>query len=197
MIATRDVSADKLCERREHAERDDVEQRRHADVDPGAPARDRRACGPESGAKLVSTSAPSESVATRMLNGGICSSAIRMVTQVVPQPMQSTTRSSRALALPKDCDGNVETSGPRSVACGRAAGGAVLARRWRIAMAAGAGLPPRMRGAAAGERLSAPCWLRKLWRSRWRCSRCGATAGRSRSRGRSPRPAPATLPGSD
>ena len=50
-------------------------------------------------AKPVSTIAPSESVATRMLNGGISSSAIRIVTQVVPQPRQSTTRSRRALAV--------------------------------------------------------------------------------------------------
>ena len=33
-----------------------------------------------------------------MLNGGMSSNAIRIVTQVVPQPMQSATSSSRALA---------------------------------------------------------------------------------------------------
>src|SRR5688572_23669989 len=76
-----------------------------------------------------------------MLNGGICSSAIRMVTQVVPQPRQSTIRSRRALAASERLlvFGDIPV---RARCGGLSAGGGVLEHDCGMAMVAGAGLPP-------------------------------------------------------
>src|SRR5262249_49068672 len=45
----------------------------------------------------INVAIPSVSIATRMLNGGISSSAIFIIGQVIPQPRQRRTRKTRAL----------------------------------------------------------------------------------------------------
>src|SRR5215471_14756630 len=53
-----------------------------------------RPCSSDSDVKVTT---PSVRLATRMLNGGISSSAIFIIGQVIPQPRQRRTRKTRAL----------------------------------------------------------------------------------------------------